>query len=509
MSKLIFNSERADILNTGMSLYIDGQWQVGKGERLSKADPYYQKLIWEGTTADESDVNFAVESAAKASSIWFSKGLEYRINKIKEYALVLSEHKNELSKVISKETGKPYWETLTEVQAMIGKISISIDAYHNRTPTKETETGVEGTYLTHKPHGVMAVFGPYNFPGHLPNGHIIPALIAGNTIVFKPSEQTPWTAECLVKLFEAAGMDKGVINLVQGAKSTGISLSAHSKVNGILFTGSAQTGIALHKQLAGQVDKMLALEMGGNNALVVEDFEDLDAAVHVALQSAFLSAGQRCTCARRLLIKKGIQGDRFLARLIELTKQLTIGAWDSIPEPFMGTVISDAAAEKLLEAQDAMVASGANLLLKMTRINGVSALISPGIVEATGMTLPDEEYFGPLLTVYRYSDLQEAVILANKTRFGLSAGLISINSTNFDYFKMNILAGVVNFNKPLTGASSHAPFGGVGLSGNHRPSAYYAADYCAWPMASMATRHLSLPESFAPGLPFTQYNKNQ
>lgn len=503
MNDLILNSEQADVLSDSLSLLIDGQWIQGSGPALTKKDPFYGKTLWEGQSANPLDVDRAVLSAVRAQKSWFLKGLDHRIEVVKNYSQLLTSHKNVLAQVISQETGKPYWETLTEVQAMIGKIAISIDAYHERTPIKQTMNNGEGTHLMHKPHGVMAVFGPYNFPGHLPNGHIIPALIAGNAIVFKPSEQTPWTAACLVKLLVEAGVDAGVINLVQGAKETGIALSLHESVNGILFTGSATTGIALHKQLAGQVDKMLALEMGGNNALIIESYDDLDAAVHIAIQSAFLSAGQRCTCARRLLVKHGTEGDQFIKRLIELTQLIQLGAWDSQPEPFIGTVISQAAAQKLLESQDALIALGARSLIKMQPVMGCQSLLSPGIVDATGLNMPDEEYFGPLLTIYRYNELDEAIALANKTRFGLSAGLVATEERLFEHFKLHIQAGIVNFNKPLTGAASNAPFGGVGLSGNHRPSAYYAADYCAWPMASMTTSQLSLPKSFAPGLPFS------
>ncbi len=227
---------------------------------------------------------------------------------VEKFAALLEANKAELTRIIACETSKPRWEATTEVTAMINKIAISVKAYHTRTGEQHTEMPDGAATLRHRPHGVLAVFGPYNFPGHLPNGHIVPALLAGNTVIFKPSELTPLTGEAVVKLWEQAGLPPGVLNLVQGGRETGQALSALSDIDGLLFTGSAGTGYQLHRQLAGQPEKILGLEMGGNNPLIVEDPEDIDAAVHLTIQSAFITAGQRCTCARRLLVKRGAQG---------------------------------------------------------------------------------------------------------------------------------------------------------------------------------------------------------
>jgi len=346
------------------------------------------------------------------------------------------------------------------------------------------------------------VFGPYNFPGHLPNGHIVPALLAGNVVVFKPSEMAPGVAELTVKLWEKAGLPEGVINLVQGGANTGKALANHPLIDGLFFTGSASVGHKLHEQLGGQPEKILALEMGGNNPLIVQGVSDVNAAVHHIVQSAFVSAGQRCTCARRLLVPKGKKGDEIIDRLLEVTANLQVGEFDADPQPFMGAVISAEAAEKLLDAQTAMVDQGAKPLLKMKPVELETGLLSPGILDATGLELDDEEHFGPLLTVYRYNSFDEALELANNTRFGLAAGILTDDRKLYERVAEEARAGIVNWNRPLTGASSGAPFGGVGASGNHRPSAYYAADYCAWPMASLEADHIELPEKLAPGLNF-------
>ena len=386
---------------------------------------------------------------------------------------------------------------------MVNKVNISIQSFHDRTGVKITPTNDGQAVLRHRPHGVLAVFGPYNFPGHLPNGHIVPALLAGNCVVFKASELTPWTAQLTLEIWQQSGLPAGVINLIQGGKETGIALSHHQHLDGLLFTGSAGTGYQLHQQLAGQPEKILALEMGGNNALIVDSFDSLDAAVNITLQSAFISAGQRCTCARRLLVPTGKKGDQFIQRLVEVTSKITVDKWDAQPAPFMGPVISQQAANHLLSTQDKLCALGGTSLLTMTHLQADSALLSPGIIDATKIdSLPDEEYFGPLLTVIRYDNFEQAITLANQTRFGLAIGLISTQRDRYEHLLTLARAGIVNWNKPLTGASSNAPFGGVGASGNHRASAYYAADYCAWPMASMESTSIQLPESNLPGLHF-------
>ncbi|MFL1455214.1 succinylglutamate-semialdehyde dehydrogenase [Marinobacter sp. GN3S48] len=483
-------------------LFIDGLWLQGHGRQFESIQPVTGDTVWEGGSASLEDVDAAIREARNAFVKWRRKSFTERKALIEAFGEKLDEHKEELAHLIGQETGKPLWESRTEVAAMIGKIAISVKAYNERTGHLESEIAGGQAVLRHRPHGVVAVFGPYNFPGHLPNGHIVPALLAGNTVVFKPSELTPGVAEFTVKMWELAGAPDGVINLVQGAAATGKSLARHPGIDGLFFTGSSTVGHLLHEQFGGQPEKILALEMGGNNPLIVQDVADIDGAVHHALQSAFLSAGQRCTCARRLLVPKGTKGDRFIERLTEVAARIQVGEFDAEPQPFMGSVISAEAAEKLLAAQGNMIEKGARSLLEMTQLKPDTGLLSPGILDATGLDVSDEEFFGPLLTVYRYKSFDEALELANNTRYGLSAGILTDDRKLYERLAEEVRAGIVNWNRPLTGASSAAPFGGVGASGNHRPSAYYAADYCAWPMASLEAKKSEVPDSLAPGLSF-------
>lgn len=483
--------------------YINGTWVDGLGDEFSSVDPARNDVIWKGKAATAEQVDAAMKAARKAFAEWSLRSAEDRLVIIRKFAELLGERKQHLAEVIAKETGKPMWETLGEVGAMVGKIEISVRAYKERTGLVENEMPGAQAFIRHKPHGVVAVFGPYNFPGHLPNGHIAPALLAGNTVVFKPSELTPMVAQETLKVWHDAGLPAGVINLVQGLVDTGKAMTAHPEMDGLFFTGSSTTGKLLHGQFGGRPDKILALEMGGNNALIVRDVENLDGAVHNIVQSAFVTSGQRCTCSRRLFVPTGEAGDALMARLVEVTKKIEVGDYAADPQPFMGAMISAKAAAGMVEAEAMLIGLGAKSLVKMEQLDTNKGFVTPGILDVTDVAeLPDEEHFGPLLKVIRYSDFDAAIAQANNTRFGLSAGLLSDSRDDWDHFFVHIRAGIVNWNKPITGASSAAPFGGVGDSGNHRPSAYYAADYCAYPVASVEAERNELPSQLNAGLHF-------
>jgi len=469
-----------------MTQWINGIWLSGSGAEFSSQDPATGSVIWSGRSATLADVDAAVSAARAALPVWSALQLDARIEVLQRFADLLRARKDDLAMAISKDTGKVLWDAAGEAAAMAGKIDISIRAYHERTPTRTDDSGAMRTRITHRPHGVMAVFGPYNFPGHLPNGHIVPALLAGNTVVFKPSELTPMVGEFACKLWAEAGLPAGVINLVQGARETGEALVAHPDINGVLFTGSVPTGRAIARALVDRPEVITALELGGNNPLIAHDIADTDAAVGIIINSAFITSGQRCTCARRLIVPQGAAGDALVTRLVEATAGITVGAaGDEVPA-FMGPLISDGAARHVIAAQQALLDAGATALLSARLLDRGPAFVSPGIVDVTAVEArADEEVFGPLLQVIRVADVDAAIREANNTRFGLASGLLSDSRELYQQFYASARAGIVNWNQQLTGASSGAPFGGTGLSGNYRPSAYYAADYVAYAMASI------------------------
>lgn len=486
-----------------LSNYINGEWLAGSGAELATIDPSTGRQTWTSNASSPDDIARAAQAAHDSFEAWSLTPLAERIAIATRFRDLLKDNAESLAATIAEEVGKPLWEARTEVATMANKIDISVQAHAARTGESATKVADGNAVLRHRPHGVFAVYGPYNFPGHLPNGHIVPALIAGNTLLFKPSEYAPRTAVKTVQLWEQAGLPKGVLNLVNGGRDTGIALGQQALIDGVLFTGSSQTGAALHKQFGGQPGKMLALEMGGNNPLVVWGVKDIDAAVHHTVMSAFISAGQRCTCARRLVIEEGAAGDAFLARLVAVAAQLQVGPSNAEPQPFMGPVVSSAVAARLVQAQEDMVAKGGKLLLAMRQLDPNTGFVTAGIVDTTdAQGIPDEEWFGPLLQVIRVASFDDALRVANATQYGLAASLLSPSEDLWQRFAVRARAGIVNWNRPTTGAASSAPFGGVGKSGNHRPSAYYAADYCAYPVASIENPVLDMPAKLSPGLSF-------
>ncbi len=469
-----------------MTHFIAGNWATGNGQPFQSINPANGDVVWEGNAAADAQVDAAVAAARDAFPAWSMLAQDARTAIVRRYAELLAEHKNELAELISAEAGKVMWDALGEAGAMANKIEISLKAHAERTGAREAVNGAIRSKLSHRPHGVMAVFGPYNFPGHLPNGHIVPALIVGNTVVFKPSELTPAVAEKMVRIWDEAGLPKGVLNLVQGARDTGASLVACEGIDGLLFTGSANTGLAISKQLLQRPQVIQALEMGGNNPLIVHEVGDVNAAAILTILSAFVSSGQRCTCARRLIVPGGEKGDAFVAELAAMIDKIIVGSGATEPEPFMGPVISAAAADTVLKAQESLEASGGKVIRRVERLPEGDAFLSPGLIDVTAVAnRPDEEVFGPILQLIRVDNFDEAIAEANNTKYGLASGLISDSRDLYDYFFSRSRAGIVNWNQQLTGAASTAPFGGIGWSGNHRPSAYYAADYCAYAVATM------------------------
>ena len=447
---------------------------------LVSTDPCTGEAIWTGPVGG---VAAAVARARAAAPGWARRPLAERIAVVRAFKAAVEADAAAFAQMIARETGKPLWETRTEVASVAAKVEISITAQAERAGEKAAEAAGVRQMLRHKPHGVLAVRGPYNFPAHLPNGHIVPALLAGNVVVFKPSEQTPAVADFMAGLWAKAGLPEGVLNLVHGGGDVGRDL-AGEEIDGLLFTGSAHVGAALARQFAETPHLILALEMGGNNPLVAWDLTDIDAAAATVVQSAFLSAGQRCTNARRLIVGPG--SDALVEAVLALTDRLIVGAPFGDPQPFMGPVIANAAADGLERGWAQLQAAGGHVLRPLVRARADRPILSPAVIDMTDHAPSDDELFGPVLQIVRVSDWDAAIAAANATRFGLAAGLIGGDAARFDDFWARSRAGIVNWNRPTNGASSAAPFGGIGASGNHRPSAYYAADYCAFPVATLA-----------------------
>jgi succinylglutamic semialdehyde dehydrogenase len=451
-------------------------------QTLTSTNPATGELVWSGEVGDAAA---EVAAARAAWPAWAAHSHAYRFEAVRRFANVVRKAEAEFAELISRETGKPYWEARTEVGAVVNKVEISIEAYAERTPQRKFDAALGNRIaVRHKPHGVLAVLGPYNFPAHLPNGHIVPALIAGNAIVFKPSEKTPATGAFLVDCFHNAKIPHDVVRLLIGGPEQGKALAAEPGIDGLLFTGSARAGQSLHRQFADTPHKILALELGGNNPLVIWHPKDLAAAATIAVQSAYLTAGQRCTAARRLIVEDGKE-EKLIGAIQNLIDRLIVDQPFAQPAPFMGPVIDNAAADHVQEQWLNLMMKGGTPLRRLDRPFEGRPYLTPALIDVTDVKdRPDEEIFGPVLQIIRVKDFDAAIDEANNTRFGLAASLVGGSPEMYDKFWANVRAGVINWNKPTNGAPSNAPFGGIGASGNHRPSAFYAADYCAYPVTS-------------------------
>jgi len=438
--------------------------------------------LWRGMPGDVEEL---VERARRAWPSWAAQSLANRIELVRRTANELRKEADSLATLVAQETGQPLWAARGEVDAVLERVELAVRAYAERTAQRRLDNALQGTSaLRHKPHGVAVVIGPASSPLAIPAGQLIPALIAGNAVILKPSEKVPAAAEILVQCFHRAGVSADVVQFCCGGPDTGMELALHEGVDAVLFTGSTHNGIALARKLAASPHKQLALAMGGNNPIVAWDTPKLTDAAALIVQSAFGWAGQSCTNARRLIVRDSLF-DPLLAEVKRLADRLIVGAPFDDPAPFMGPVIDNATAEGLTESFVYLLSNGGRPIKHMVRTVPGKPFLSPAIIETTGMAeRPDVELLGPLLQVVRVSTLDEAITEANATQYGLVSTLIGGSPQDYNRFWANVRTGLVNWNRPTTAASAGAPFGGIGLSGNHRPGGLYAADFCAYPVAS-------------------------
>lgn len=450
-------------------------------------------------------VDQACHYAKVAYPAWAKKRQEERNEILFRLKELFISHEAEMAEAIARDTGKPLWEALTEAKGLAQKIDITLN--HSMKLVSEEHIpnalpGVEGV-IRYKSRGVMAVLGPFNFPAHLPNGHIIPALALGNTIVFKPSEQTPAVGQLYTQLVHKAGFPRGVFNLVQGDGEAGRKLVINENVDGILFTGSYEVGLRIKQETLTHYWKLLALEMGGKNATVVWDDADLDKAVYETLVGAFLTAGQRCSCTSRVILHDKIANE-FTDRFYEAAKKISIGHWQD--NAFMGPLISSQSVEKYLRFQEIAKRENCESLMrgKVLDLKYKGYYVTPSIHLVSEFNdksvYQKSEIFGPNVAIYKTSEFDEAMKIVNSTGFGLVMALFTKNRELYNeaIFRANV--GLLNWNRTTNGASSRLPFGGTGKSGNDRPSAHFAVQYCSVPMANLEDPTPFDPSKVFPGL---------
>lgn len=303
------------------------------------------------------------------------------------------------------------------------------------------------------------------------------------------------------RLWQEAGLPEGVLTVLQGGAAIGKAILKNPKIKGIYFTGSYSVGQSIARESLNFPQRIVALEMGGNNPLIISSAANIEAQVFHTIQSAYITAGQRCSCARRLIVIENETSKEFVSLLIKRAKELIIAPYTLIPEPYMGPVVNVHAANKIMQQYSSLVELGAKVLMPMKQLEEGGPYLSPGLLDCTGITTPDEEIFGPLLQLTYVKNLDEAIFQANRTQYGLTAGILSDDPKEFERVFDEVEAGIINWNAPTTGASSAQPFGGVGKSGNFRPSGYWSADYASYPVATTKYVKLTLPEHFPQGYP--------
>ena len=469
------------------SLFIQNNWIEGESSTLIHKSPLTSKISWQGKIASLKQIIFAVHSAHQAQEKWTNQTFDDRVNVLKRYQQQIEKNREWLASIIHEEVGKPLWECEAEVGAISKKIDLTIKAYKERCQDQNTDS----QYVKYLPLGTVAVIGPFNFPMHIPQGQIMPALLAGNTVVFKPSEKAIKSAQALVHLWDQSDPPKGIWNMVSGGAEQSQYLMLQDHIKGIYFTGSEKVGRSIARFFSKDLSKLIALELGGNNPIIINKIENQKVAIQHILMSAYVSAGQRCTCARRLIMVETTKNRSLLKELIKDIKKIRVGP--TVNNGLLGPVISLEQRANLLRKQSELIQKGAKILVEMKSITEDTPYVSPALIDVTTLTdLDDDENFGPLLQLKWVSSIEEAFFEANKTRFGLSAAILSDQKHDFLQAQKILKVGILNWNSPCTGASSLAPFGGQKASGNYRPAGFHMIDSCVQVQAK--TRHSNLNE---------------
>ncbi len=509
-----------EALNRPPSDLVGGEWRElspGGIDSTSPAEP--ARTLWTGTPCPPH-ASDAVAAARQALPAWSRWPVERREAVLRRYQSIAKDRAERIAGLIADETGKALWESRQEAGLLAAKVDITLEAgefsgRHRVTPYDVPINDTRQGRCWYRPHGVMSVLGPFNFPAHLPNGHIVPALLTGNTIVFKPSDKTPAVgqalAEMLAEALEAEGAPPGVFNLVQGGADIAADLAARADVDGVLFTGSWPVGRKILEANLDQPGKIVALEMGGNNAAVVMPDADLHQAAVEIVRCAFNTTGQRCTCTRRAIVHESV-ADLLIPAIVKAASTLVVGYPRAEHPVFMGPIISEQSRAAVFDAERRFAASGGEVILESTAIPDPAGndpagwYLTPSVVRVDRFAVDgndagcDEEVFGPLLRISTVSSLDEGVEQANATRYGLAASVFSKDQSAIERFMGEARAGCVNVNCGTAGASSKLPFGGLGWSGNHRPAGAFALDYTTIPIAGMV--ETGDAAAIAPGMTF-------
>lgn len=452
--------------------FIDGKWfESRSGVTISNINPAnINDIIGNSELCTREEARKAVGAAYNAFKGWRETPAPARGRIIARAARLMEDRREDLAATLTREEGKTLAESRGEINRAINVIEFC--AGESRRMNGETipsELPANFAYTIKEPHGVVACITPWNFPIAIPAWKVAPALVAGNTVVMKPAESTPATAVCLIEIFQEAGVPPGVLNLVLGKGSeVGTEIADHPAVRAISFTGSTETGLKIYQQGARR-GVPVQCEMGGKNPVVVLEDCDMELAVESTAQGAFGSTGQRCTATSRAVVIDRI-ADEFVERIVDRAKKFRLGD-GSDPKTDIGPSVDERQFNTVLKYIDIGREDGAQLICGGRRADGENLsngyFVEPTVFDkvTSDMRIAREEIFGPVLSVLRVKDYDEALIVANDSEYGLSSSVFSNDANDIYRFIKDIETGMTHVNSPTTGGEAHIPFGGVKSTG--------------------------------------------
>jgi succinylglutamic semialdehyde dehydrogenase len=451
------------------------------------------QVLWEAGVYYEH-IEAVVQSAQKGFASWKKLSFEERIGYLKKYQELVRAKKDEIAMALALEVGKPLWEAKTEAAALDSKVTVTITDSYNRIKQqtiKDVMPKIDG-HVVYKPLGPSFIIGPFNFPCHLANGQILSALLAGNSIIFKPSEKTIYSAQLMMECFHAAGFPEGVINFINGTGHTASKLTSDKRIKGVFFTGSKGVGLKILENTHQDIGKLVALELGGKNSTILHHDTNISHALPELLRACFLTSGQRCTSTSMILVHRKIEQE-FINQFKAITEKIRVGHPLSSPEPFMGPLIDEQAEKLYFDFCNFGKTEGAEEIIAPKKLDvGFNGhYVSPSIHYAKNPNLDgkfiQEEIFGPNCFFVPYDDIEEAIKIANSTQYGLAASVFTRSSDIYKLCLSEIDAGLINLNRSTVGATARLPFGGLKNSGNHHPAAVSMIDHCVGTVASLET----------------------
>lgn len=476
--------------------FIDGKFVLPSTgfERTLSEDPGDLDHPVGEFTFSEAEADAAVRAARRAFGSWSKRTTKERAAYLIRFKKVLKAQASQFAQLISREMGKVLSESKAEVVRVIAKVD---SARHEemdlmRSTEHQIEKGVVGR-LRFRPRGVVAILSPFNVPAYLASAQIIPALVHGNTVVYKPSELTPFVGQFIASLWKETGLPKGVFNLVQGRGAVGQALVGHRDVEVVVFTGSWATGSKIAEGISNEPQKLCALEMGGKNSAIVCRDADLSLAVDETISGAYLTTGQRCNATSRLLLEQPI-ADQFIDGFLRRVDRISIG-YSLDQNAWMGPLVSEKALKRVSDYLSRAPQEGFEVLRKGGRFDchRRGYYLKPSVHLRRQFpndplregTYTDDEVFGPDVAIYIVRNLDEAIALNNRSFYGLVASVFTKSKAKFEQVLREAENGLIHWNVATTRSSGRLPFGGLKRSGNDRPVGFFSPYVCTIPTSSV------------------------